>query len=143
MSFYDWNDFKRVGVDHIDHQHEMLFGYINELHTINEKEINGEKIQISDIAAIFDKLNEYTIKHFEDEESLMREIKFPGYLRHKQVHDTLRSQQEYLKKEFERVGRSIVPKMIAFLGTWLQGHINHTDQEICHFINEMPKTKVG
>ena len=141
MGIYVWDECQKIGINSMDDQHEMLLGYIKELHRLNELDINGTKVSNEDIGSILKKLVEYTIIHFTEEEALMEQYDYPDLPKHKQTHETLKTQLEYLNSEFIRVGLAALPKLIAFLGTWLQGHINHIDQDYSHFIHEKTKAK--
>lgn len=132
-----------VGVPSLDQQHQKLLGYIQTLQDLYIQEVNHEKVNPLDVEEVFFKLVDYTHIHFKEEEEFMQKNQYPGYLRHKQTHETLTSQLQYLKNEFDRIGMAILPKLIAFLGTWLQGHINHIDQGYAIFAKKAPDTKAG
>ena len=68
-----WTPNLSVGVEHIDDQHKIWFEKANALF-----EAGKEKRAKEYIKTMLDFLDEYTKKHFKDEEAFMVEIRYPA-----------------------------------------------------------------
>jgi hemerythrin len=125
-----WTPALAVGVEEIDDQHRELFrraGKLLEgLHRGEPEEIGG----------LVDFLHEYAVRHFGAEETLMREARFSGYLRHKAEHDRFISDLLALSREHERKGPGafLSLQVSHWLAQWLKGHVSGTDAELGRFL---------
>lgn len=71
----------------IDAEHKQLFDAINDLMDACAQGVGREKIM-----STTQFLNSYVNKHFDDEEKLQVQSKYPGYAAHKQFHDGYKRQ---------------------------------------------------
>lgn len=132
----EWNETFSVGVQLFDDQHKKLFAMVNGL---EEGMKNGD-----DHAAIEEVLNrlvEYTVTHFTEEEREMRERGYPGYEDHLEEHQDLLSEVGDFKSSFDiGVGDvssdMMILELMGFLGNWLTNHINGTDKKYTTFFND-------
>lgn len=76
----DWNETFAIGIPRIDTQHQGLFDIANTI-----PETVDEKLARTCIVRLF----KYVREHFSDEETLMREIDYPGLGEHIRIHDAL------------------------------------------------------
>ena len=121
-----WLDAYSIGIDDVDQQHKYLFELINETLQCNEK----EKLQLSLM-----QLYKYTREHFNAEESLMKEIFYPKYEQHKEIHNQLIT--ELNKKSKEAIDEPTKrDKLDVFLVRWLIVHILGDDVCIGDFIRK-------
>lgn len=124
-----WNERLNIGVETVDTAHANLFRIVGKLMDLIENESNYQKACKEGLKY----LEDYTMKHFSEEEAYMRSIHFRGYEKHKQVHDTFREQTLVsLKKSLEASGcsRQATQRFLSVLLGWLTGHIMVEDQEI-------------
>ncbi len=124
-----WNERFNIGVEVIDKAHANLFRIVGKIAKLAENEANCQNACKEGLKY----LEDYTIKHFSEEEAHMRSIRYRGYAKHKQRHDTFRDQTLVsLKKNLEASGYSqmAVQRFLGTLFGWLTGHIMTEDQEI-------------
>ena len=76
-----WTPDLSVGVENIDEQHKIWFEKANELFEAGKQQRAKEYIN-----TMIDFLDEYTKKHFSDEESYMEEIGYPELDAQKKAH---------------------------------------------------------
>jgi len=125
-----WTPNLSVGVTSIDEQHKMLFEKADMLFEAGRNHRAKEYI-----GELLDFLNDYTKKHFTDEENYMRSIHYPGYAEQKNAHDHFISQLKKLKSEYESSGGNILVILNAnqMLLDWLTKHISRMDKKIGEF----------
>lgn len=124
-----WNKRLNIGVEVIDTAHENLFRVVEKLVELVENEANYKNSCKEGIKY----LENYTMKHFSEEEAYMRSIHYPEYAKHKEIHDVFRDQTLVsLKKTLEMSGysRTAAERFLSVLLGWLTGHIMTEDQEI-------------
>lgn len=123
----EWTPDLSVGVSAIDEQHKIWFKKANDLFEA------GEKHQASDyVGKLLVFLDEYTKKHFHDEEQYMLRIQYPEYNAQKQAHTSFIEQLNKLKKDYSESGGNILVIINAnqlVLG-WLISHITKIDKKI-------------
>lgn len=72
-----WEDTFKTGNPSVDAQHIELFAMINTLHDAIVARRGSEVL-----GPTLDKLGAYVVKHFQNEEALMRAKRYPGYADH-------------------------------------------------------------
>lgn len=126
----EWTPDLAVGVDKIDEQHKMLYEEVNKLFEAcrhgQAKEVIGDMLSF---------LKEYTQKHFKDEEKYMQSIDYPGYLKHKKLHDNFILELEKINNEYSQSGNSlvIIVSVNSMIVNWLNYHIFIEDKKIGRF----------
>ncbi len=131
MAAPSWDDSHTIHVRDLDGQHRMLATLVRDLHDVIKCARSSETI-----SGVFDEVVEYTKYHFAAEERVMRDIRFPGYLLHKAVHDDVKQRLVQLREQFEKGGRSAINTAVfQFLRDWLVSHIEVEDQEIADYVN--------
>ena len=75
-----WSDNILTGYEPIDHDHRMIWAYINDYLTL-------EAHQESDIRDAIAKLIKYTKDHFVREEASMEATSYPGINAHRSEHE--------------------------------------------------------
>lgn len=115
-----WTSDLNTGIEVIDHQHERIVDYINQL---------GDAIRQhnrSSVGIVLDELVDYTVSHFAFEESLQQEAGYQYATPHKAVHDLfIKRVSKYQEKHAQ--GEDIAPQLHAMLSTWLIHHIKRDD----------------
>ena len=73
-----------IGIDMIDEEHKQLFKYADEAYELLHDEFTPDKYDKMDI--ILEKLRDYTVKHFADEEQYMESIHYKKMFTQKVQH---------------------------------------------------------
>jgi hemerythrin len=126
MVYVEWSKEMETGFDVIDAQHKALVKMINEIAAALEGVdfVDPEKTIESNLRQLLD----YTIVHFNLEESLMQESRFDGFQEHKSIHANFRSRIEDLFAELQR-GEDVAFQLLGELRVWLVSHIQGTDMK--------------
>lgn len=122
-----WTEDLAVGVELVDDEHRVWFDKADKLFEAGKK---GQAREY--ISQMLDFLDDYTKKHFHDEEQYMYSIKYPDYERQKTLHRAFIGQLDKLKKEFIESGGNIVVVLNAnqMVVDWLTKHISNEDKKI-------------
>jgi methyl-accepting chemotaxis protein len=122
LEHFEWNDKLELHCHEMDEEHKVLIGKINVLVS------NLNEDNIDEIISSFKDLLSYTQIHFSDEEQFMRDMNYPEYEAHKQIHDNLLL---VLKKFGDDLiaGKVEKDKVVAFLKNWLVTHIMGVDMK--------------
>ncbi len=122
-----WSPSLTVGVDMIDEQHKKWFEMADQLFEAGRNRKAGEYI-----IQMFKFLEDYTKKHFGDEERYMQSVKYPEYETQKAMHADFIKQLNALKAEYDKSGGNITVIMDAnqMVLYWLTNHIAKQDKKI-------------
>ncbi len=126
-----WTSNLSVGVAAIDEQHKTWFDKAEKLF-----EAGKNRQAASYIGELLEFLDEYTKKHFADEEAYMQSIGYPGLLEQKTAHASFVKELAKLKDEYRQSGSNflvIVNANSMVLG-WLTNHIANMDKKIGEFV---------
>lgn len=131
MSHIQWSNELSVGVKAIDDQHKELIRIANGLINAAHKG-SGKRV----VTNVIRRLREYTVFHFNSEEKLMEEARFPKRGDHIAEHARLKHDVKlFQRKLYEQ--KHVKPEVILeFLKTWLLKHILSTDRELARHIKE-------
>lgn len=126
-----WNDNLKIGVAMIDSEHRELCDRIDRLLAACSQGKGRDEI-----VKTVDFLQEYTIKHFGDEEKLQRSCGYPKCKEHKAMHEYFVSKITELKKELSEQGANVatISETNYFLMNWLLNHIQKVDKELAQYI---------
>ena len=113
-----------IGIDMIDQEHKQLFDYASEAYELLQEEFTPDKYDKID--AILEKLRDYTVKHFSDEEAYMESIQYKKIFTQKIQLDEFIDQHE---KDEENQDEQIMD-ILNYLTDWLINHILHVDGQI-------------
>lgn len=124
-----WKEEYRIGVEHIDSQHQKLFEIAGRAYAVLKDEFRLDKYD--QITEIIEELKEYTIYHFKSEEEYMRSIGYPRLLSHKVQHDDFIETVNGvdLRKVDEDQDKYLMD-ILDFVLNWIDGHILGTDKLI-------------
>lgn len=124
-----WNDQCEINQPVIDRQHRELFVQVNDFVSKIRKIKSGR--QVEKLTAF---LHHYVEEHFETEERLMREMKYPLLVLQTQQHARFRadfsSLEEELRKKLSKQRSFMLFKVQLLLVDWL---VNHTIKLDKHF----------
>lgn len=114
----------KIGVPYIDLQHKSLIDAVNNLSSLDVLNPSKEEMK-----KYLDFLGEYVIKHFNDEEKLQIESKYPRYRQHKEIHQEFVGTFMSLYGEFVKNGPSakLVSTMTSNVSNWIITHIKGED----------------
>lgn len=116
----------------IDSEHRQLFDAVNRLMDACSQGQGRAQIQST---ATF--LGDYVIKHFQDEERLQTQSKYPGYTAHKTFHDGYRNQLALTSQALLREGPTVkaLGDLNQVIGI-LVSHIRTEDKRLARYIRE-------
>jgi len=124
-----WTDDLSVGVRLIDEQHKVLLGLINELHA-------GMRARKSDavLVGVVERLKEYTVKHFGQEEEYFDRYGYSETKAHKEIHAKLVRQVLDFEAALKSGKAKVTMDIMRFLKDWLVKHIMGTDKKYSAFL---------
>jgi len=129
MALFVWNDSYSVKVNRCDQDHQKLFSILNSLH---EAMRVGKGSAI--IATVLDELSDYTNVHFQAEEGLLQQSKYPGLRPHQAEHKKFVDRINEFQTDLSAgIGTSI--SVVEFLKDWLATHIKKIDQQYSAHLN--------
>ena len=136
--YLTWNCSLNIGIDSIDNQHKELFDCLEKLLTaIEDGKSNDEVIKTLDF------LEEYVIKHFNEEEEIQNKTNYPLLdIQHIQ-HEDFKSDLKEFRRVFETHGGSTVLALNIqeSLVNWLKNHIMNLDKDLGDFLIEIGYNK--
>jgi len=123
-----WTNALATGHELIDEQHRGLFHCLNELEMAT-----AEQRTLLAVYSIT-RLKHYVREHFETEEAVMKQCRFPKLAEHLAEHETFRTRMADLQ------GKAIVfdvsGETVEFLTDWLVNHISKSDLEYVPYLNK-------
>ena len=124
---YEWVNDLETGYQGIDEQHRQLVSALNDL--LFACQHGGHRAELK---KILDFLIAYTIKHFADEEEFQLKHNYPGYERHKLLHEEFKVVASELAERLIQEGATIalIAKVHSVIGEWLVSHIKGEDLKI-------------
>lgn len=131
MSIIRWQNSLSIGNEMIDSEHRRLIRLINAVFRTSQREDKRKQF-----VHFLSMLKEYSVVHFFNEESYMRDIKYDGIDNHIESHSMLKRNLSMLQKDVfygKNVETKAVPK---FLMDWIVGHVLNEDMKIRDFLNQ-------
>jgi hemerythrin-like metal-binding protein len=128
---YVWDKSFETGHAMIDTQHKQLFAALNDLIETCRLGKRAEELEKN-----LNFLNDYTIKHFFDEEQVQQKYHYPDYENHKKIHDNFKATVRDLKVKMIMKGASneLIQEVREKIGNWLITHIKGQDVKIGAYI---------
>ena len=131
--YLNWDMTLDIGIESIDNQHKELFSRLDQLLiSIEDGKGNDEVIKTLDF------LEEYVVKHFNEEEEIQNKINYPlSNIQHIQ-HEEFKSDLKEFRNIFETQGTSIslalnIQQKLVY---WLKNHIINLDKDLGDFLIE-------
>ena len=115
----------RVGIGHIDQQHQRLFEILGRVH---DALLANDFSAGPTIRSAVEDLLEYTTTHFASEEATMQAAGYPLLAAHQELHRQLLAQVHDIEIRAEFDAQYSPPELAAFLYNWLAEHILTQDQ---------------
>ena len=120
-----------IGIEMIDEEHKQLFQYADEAYELLHDEFTPDKYDKMD--TILQKLRDYTVKHFADEEQYMESINykklFTQKIQHQEFIQKIDEFMEHHNDEVEDQDEQIMG-ILTYLTEWLVNHILYVDGQI-------------
>ncbi len=115
-----------LGVPEIDQQHQEMANMINRLNDAVKNYASAEDIvhQLDDIVL-------YATSHFEAEERLMDQYGYIDSDAHKNTHQRLKGEANYLREKFIQGGELLV---LQYIKDWLLPHILNMDKPLADYL---------
>ncbi|MBF0154524.1 MAG: bacteriohemerythrin [Magnetococcales bacterium] len=127
--FFAWNDKLVTGLREVDDDHKKLVNHVNRLHRAM---LEGEGRDV--VSPILRELAEYTVFHFNREESYFARHEYPETREHVQAHKKLVESVVDLIRRFEAGNFAVAIDLLAFAKSWLMDHIMGTDMKFVPFL---------
>ena len=122
-----WKEEFELGIDSIDDQHKMLLEIGNRVNELLKEYVDGDDTY-DEIVGVISELKDYTIYHFQTEESLLEKYNYPELAEHKKEHTDF---VEYLNSiDFDSVDEDqsvFLKELLSKLVNWVFKHIITTD----------------
>lgn len=140
MTRFVWSEEYDLGIDIIDHQHQRIVGYINQIYDISASNPHVQSSGAAtdtgtDIRSVLASLVDYTLSHFAFEESLLEEAGYPELAEHQLVHRQFSNLIESLKLRSEQ-GEEVSQKLARLLQQWLIQHIMTEDKGYAELVKQ-------
>lgn len=133
MPRFVWSKEFELGIDIIDHQHQRIIDYINQIYDISvmaqgaSESVEVTDADTADLKAVLASLVDYTLSHLAFEEALMEEAEYPELSEHQLVHRQFAKMIENFKTRFDE-GEEVTQKLARMLQHWLVEHIMTEDR---------------
>ncbi len=129
MEFIKFEKKHILGFKEIDDQHKKIYTTLNEIYKIK----NAEK---KTIVETFNSLLNQLKKHFETEETLMKENKVVEFISHKLEHE--RALNKYLEyfDDYKSNVSNLDEEILLSLKNWLNSHFEKKDIKLKYLINK-------
>lgn len=134
MTELQWDSSLELGIASIDRQHKALVAMCNAfLRAIAEGQTEAA------VSALIQRLREYSVKHFHDEEATMADMEYPHLGEHQREHRALTMRVKEYQRDLYK-NRELDPLEVrVFLRSWLIEHILGTDLRIAEWVREQKK----
>ncbi|MEH6473191.1 MAG: bacteriohemerythrin [Halopseudomonas sp.] len=129
MAKYLWRDEFCIGHAKIDKQHQQLFELLDKLYD----EVCAGNAD-STVEEVVSELVDYTRHHFFHEESMMRELNYPGLEKHQQEHQRLLQMVDEKMGTLRRGDKVMSIELPEFMNQWLTQHILKSDRELAQVL---------
>ena len=124
-----------TGIPVIDKQHKQYIALVNRLVSKHQEGSMTKK----DFIDYINEIVNYTLEHFEDEEFLMRSIKYPLYEKHLAKHDTFRNEMDKFLEQIDTKEIDTnhdVKYLCEWLIDWFKMQVLDDDIKLARFIKE-------
>jgi hemerythrin-like metal-binding protein len=122
----------RTGIGIIDEEHQQLIDMLNRLFTAKSE---GKSNII--LGYLLDDLAKCTVKHFNHEETLMRQYEYVDAAHHIEEHNKLIAELMAFKAKLESGEGMISIDLLTFLHDWLYTHILDSDKKLGEALGAM------
>ncbi|HBV68260.1 MAG TPA: hemerythrin [Clostridiales bacterium] len=130
---YSWDKSLETGNLEIDSQHRSLVDAVNNL--LDACSQGKGRVEVEQTLKF---LQDYTVKHFSDEEKLQIKSNYPDYKPHKEKHEAFKKEVNAIAEEYKKGGATIqlVAKVNSSVAGWLISHIKSEDKKVAAHIKK-------
>lgn len=123
-----WTKALATGHELIDEQHRGLFRCLEQLEIATTEQRT--------LLAVYSitRLKHYIREHFETEEAVMRQCKFPKLQEHIAEHRNFRAKMTELQGQ--AVILDVSAEMVDFLAEWLTNHLAESDRDYVSYLEK-------
>lgn len=126
---FAFTDQYKTGITLIDHEHERLFEIVKETKEVIQAELLYDKYD--EIIHILNELKDYTVMHFQDEESYMERIGYTGLALQRYAHAAFVDRLNGINlDDVDDNQKEYLDELLQFLLNWLTNHILKMDKQI-------------
>jgi hemerythrin len=126
----EWSRELESGIPVIDTQHKRIIDFINELDSACR---SGNA---SETAQVMDGLLNYTITHFEFEESLQERAGYPFLKAHRRIHEIFMKKVADIRQRSTQ-GEDVALELLKLLNGWLISHIKGEDRDYIESVKKL------
>jgi len=130
MALMEWTDEYSVNVEEIDKQHKQLVAMLNQFYKELTADDDSSESKKRALNGLVGKMAEYTVYHFQTEETLMERSAYPSLRAHKKEHDEFVAKVTDVKDRFESGKLILTVEVTNFLKKWLREHILGVDKRL-------------
>ena len=131
MNYIELTSEEIVNVVIIDNQHAAIAEIVNNIHSQHAFQ-NEQKVS----ELLKNLIDELEI-HFDTEETMMKENKFPGYITHKLEHDRFYNQILRIFNSYKNDSSVLDDDKIDRIKNWFFNHIEINDKKCGMFFNSV------
>lgn len=128
-----WDESLSVGYAEIDGHHKKLINIVGEIRNLLDLPTSEYRLKVG---KILKKLSDYTVYHFDEEEKLMRQYKYPCLEEHAKIHALFVKKLNASLPLMASGDKKTAIDMYNFLSAWLVQHIAIDDHKWSDFIHE-------
>ncbi len=130
MAYMQWTKDLETGIHVIDDQHKRIVDYINEL---DDASRTGS---LDETKRTLEGLLDYTITHFEFEESLQEKAGYPFLKAHQRVHEIFMKRVAAFRDRSDK-GENVAAELLSMLKVWLTSHIKGDDRDYVESVQKI------
>jgi hemerythrin-like metal-binding protein len=129
MKFIEWSSDISVGSERLDEHHKIIIDCLNQLHPLI-----GAAGRDDEVRAVLDKLEDFVLIHFSEEEQCMKKAGYPDWVAHKEQHDKMYDIVFNMKSDVEH-GRALNGQhLFETIYKWLLEHIMGEDRKYMSYL---------
>jgi len=131
FDIFPWNVNFETGLATVDAQHRQLVVLLNRL---ARQYVEGGSV--AELQGVFEELTDYTVYHFQTEESLWNEVlpHDPRIQAHESSHRQFIERLQALRQPGQPL-TAVLHDLFAFLTRWLAFHILDSDRRLAHLVH--------
>ncbi len=131
MADLQWKKKYAVGVASIDDEHQEMFAAVRALEAAMNR-----KADAAEMGELLKTLAAATVRHFADEEAVMREAKYPGIGLHAANHQRLLEKIDAFVARHVQNTAALNVHALNFLRDWLVIHVENDDARLGEWLKD-------
>ncbi|MBF0426746.1 MAG: bacteriohemerythrin, partial [Magnetococcales bacterium] len=131
-----WTEAMSVGIPDLDNDHKGIIRLINEI------DIVQKQFDSITVGLVLDELFNYTVRHFQREESFLRGHAFPDLLDHELQHGRFADQVADLRRRYLHKNQpEAANELMELMGRWLARHILVEDMKYARWLRTVDASR--